>query len=388
MVQVSSTRNASKLQLTNPLLATLAIDAKKYEKNAIDYVNMFISIYKIDQAGYRSISEIPKFSIEELIGELGKLSKKERETISKFFGIGGTQHYLKVVRQNDIALQNMIIQASDVATKLRTADKMYIYNKRFREAVDMTASKVYDPEGMYTPLERAKFAHLYYWFIKDFQYMPYDTPRKTDVMEPVEFATEKEHFPAIDSYVAEGENFFSKIPEGDIVIPQIIEFIWEADPDLDNLMVEFAELYEVKGIKGDHGPNNGIAKRTMCGTIREAKERLFANGSWNGDYFRLSEFAKMPVERVSALLEAYNTYKNVYEYDPSRCKKTIRLRTFMRTQGFKNVKVPKYSDKRNYVDEFEMIFFLGMVDFIEKYVPQFTFHGNSFGSYEFGKVIA
>ncbi len=388
MVQLTRARNGDRRQLTNPLLEVLAVDGEEYKGHVIDYVNMFISIYMIDKAGYQSIHEVPKFSIKELIGELGKLSKKERDALNKFFGIEGNRHYLKELKSNDVALQNMIIQASEAAAKLRTAEKMYFYNKRFRDAINQTAAKVHDPEGKYTPLEKAKFAHLYFWFIKDFQYMPYDTSRKTDVMEPIEFETEETQFPAIESYVAEWDNFFSKIPDGDIVISQIIEFIWESDPDLDEMMVEFAELEGVNGIKGEHDPFDGKAKKTMCAAIRKAKERLFANGPWNGDYMRLSEFAKMPKERVEALIEAYNAYKVKYEYDPSNCKKSLRLRTFMRTQGYKTVKVPRYSDRRNFVDEYEMIFFLDMIEYIEKYAPQFSFHGSSFLSYDFGKAIA
>jgi hypothetical protein len=60
----------------------------------------------------------------------------------------------------------------------------------------------------------------------------------------------------------------------------------------------------------------------------------------------------------------------------------------MRTQGYKTVKVPRYSDRRNFVDEYEMIFFLDMIEYIEKYAPQFSFHGSSFLSYDFGKAIA
>ena len=194
---------------TNPKLKELAVDADAYKKNAIDYVNMYISVYELDKAGYRSISEIPKFRIRDLIRELDKLSRKERDVLNKFFGITGVRNYLKRIRDNDTALRNMAIDASDAATKLRTPEKMYEYNKRFKEAVDGTASKVHDPEGKYSNLDKAKFAHIYFWFIRDFQYMPYDTPRKNDVMIDVEIEAEKDQFPAIESYVAQWERFFS-----------------------------------------------------------------------------------------------------------------------------------------------------------------------------------
>ena len=95
MVQLTRARNGDRRQLTNTLLEVLAVDGEEYKGHVIDYVNMFISIYMIDKAGYKSIHEVPKFSIKELIRELGKLSKKERGALNKFFGIEGNRHYLK-----------------------------------------------------------------------------------------------------------------------------------------------------------------------------------------------------------------------------------------------------------------------------------------------------
>jgi hypothetical protein len=366
----------------------LAVDGDEYKEHVIDYVHMFIQIYKLDRCGYKSIFEIPRFSIKELIEDLEKLTKKERDAINKFFGITGIKHYLKILKENDIALQNLILQASEAAARLRTAERMYMYNKRFKEAIDRTALKVHDPEGKYTPLEKAKFAHLYFWFIKDYQYMPYDGPRTEQLMEPDEIESELDQFPSIDSYVAESENYFSKIPDGDIVIPQIASFIWESDVDLDELMVRFAELYEVDGIRGDHGKHPGTVDKTLCCEIRAAKERIFAHGKWNADYMRLSEFAKMPKENVAALIRSYNAYKTTYEYEPSNCTKTFEWHAFLRTQGKKVIQVPKYSDTRNFIDDVEMIFFLNMISYIERYVPQFRFHGCPFKDYEFGSKIA
>lgn len=374
--------------LTNPLLRTLAIDADKYPDHVFDYVNMYISIYRLDKAGYKSILEIPKFSIKELAQELEKLSKKERDTINKFFGITGVKHYLKMIKDNDVALKNMIYEASEAASKLRTAEKMYMYNRRFRNCIDQIAAKVHDPEGIYSPLEKAKFAHVYFWFIKDFQYMPYDSSRKNAVMDPIEIEAEKEQFPVTESYVAEWDNFFSSIPDGDLVIPQIIQFIWESDMDLDQLMVEFADLYDTHGIRGEHNPKSSKSSIIMCDHIRAAKERLFTGGKWNSDYMRISEFAKLSEETITALIEAYNIYKTVYEYDTSTCKKYVKWQTFFRTKGNTVVKFPKISDKRNFVDEYEMIYFLGIIEYIEKYLPDYTFHGRSFESYGFGKMIA
>lgn len=388
MAKQDISKEAIRKDLTNPLLRTLAIDADEYPDHVFDYVNMYISIYRLDKAGYRSILEIPKFSIKTLIEELGKLSKKERDTINKFFGITGVKHYLKLIKDNDIALKNMIYDASEAAAKLRTAEKMYAYNKRFREAIDQIAAKVHDPEGIYTPLEKAKFAHLYFWFIKDFQYMPYDGSRRKAVMDPIETNAENDQFPVTESYVAEWDNFYANIPDGDLVIPQITQFIWESDMDLDQLMVEFADLYSTHGIKGEHVRKNSYPCFIMCGKIRAAKERLFTGGQWNCDYMRISEFAKLPEETIKDLIEAYNIYKVDYGYDTSTCNEYVRWHAFFRTKGDTIVKFPKISKKRNFVDEYEMIYFIGIIEYIEKYVPDYSFHGRSFKSYGFGKMIA
>ena len=97
-VQPMTIRQIERRQFVNPRLCELAIDAKKYPKDAINYVNMFLSIYDLRDAGYARYEEIPKFYIRDVVEALNTLGRKERKALERFFGIGGgVQHYLKEV---------------------------------------------------------------------------------------------------------------------------------------------------------------------------------------------------------------------------------------------------------------------------------------------------
>lgn len=377
-----------RIALTVPMIIGMATDATRFKKHAFDYAQMFYSIFKLDNCVYTSAFELPRFSISELIEDLGKLPKNERDAINKYFGLTGPKHYMNQFLDDDKAMREMFEEVVAAAAKIRTAEKMYRYNKWFREGIDKTAKKVHDPEGKYTALEKAKFAHVYYWFIKDFQFMPYDETKTDQLLDDEEVEDEKTQFPSLDSYVVNFEEYFKNLPDGDIVIPQIADFIWNADEDLDRLMVEFAELYECKGLKGDHEKQPSLSNRVFLCQIREAKERLFPNGKWNGDYMTLSGFANMPINTVEGLISAYRRFDHVYEQDPSRCPKKCKIRTFFRTLGDKEIKVPRYSDTKNFVDDIEMAYFVNIIHYIENNVPQFMFHGRPFKEYGYGKKVA
>ena len=388
-MQTNMVRQLERKTIVNPRLCELAIDAKKYPKDAINYVNMFIAIYDLRNAGYTGLEEVPKFYIRDLVKAIATLEKKERKALEKFFGIGGgVQHYLKEVKENDIALQNMVYAANEAADKIKSIETMYQYNKLFRESVDSIAAKVRDPEGKYSNLQKAKIAHLYFWWIKDFQFMPYDGQRKDSVLISLEKRKEIEQYPSLAAYAAEWKTFYSKIPDGDLIVPQVLEFVWQSDADLDTLMSEFSAFTDDMHIKGHEGDLDGKFKRVYCCNIRDGKERLFAAGKWNADYMRLSEFSKMSVEQVEGLIRAYNFYKVKLGYEIDTCKRREIREVMFRTQGIKRVDYAVLDKEISFVDEYEMIFFLDLLEYIVKYEPDFEFHGKPFKSYGFLDKVA
>ena len=379
-----------KKMLTNEILARVAIDYQEFKNHAVDYVNMFFFIYDLEEAGYESLNEVPKFYIRELKGELSKLSKKEREVLEKFFGLTGVRHYLKQPSSKNVALANMQDAATTAAIKLRTVNKMYQYNKRFHEAIDQIAKKVYDPEGKYTNVQKAKLAHLYFNWIRDGQFMFYDSELQvvSKPMSEEDKNAERRVYLASGYYVKEWEHFFCKIPDNDIIADQVVEFLWQSDADADDMMMRFSELTDKDGVKGEHPDLHGEACMMNCLAMRETKERLFPSGEWNWDYMRLSKFAEMPVEMVQGLLEWYKQYRNVWEYDCEKCGSYIERKVLLRSKGEIIAKSAKLNERFNYVDDFEVIFFLDILAFIQRYMPDMNFHGKPFQSYGFLGMIA
>ena len=388
-VQPMTIRQIERRQFVNPRLCELAIDAKKYPKDAINYVNMFLSIYDLRDAGYARYEEIPKFYIRDVVEALNTLGRKERKALERFFGIGGgVQHYLKEVKENDVALINMVVAANEAADRIKSIDTMYAYNKLFREAVDNIAKKVRDPENKYTNLQKAKVAHLYFWFIRDFQFMPYDSSRMDEVMLDIERQKEIEQFPTLAAYMAEWKAFYFNVPDGDLIIPQVLEFVWQADADLDTLMTEFSAFTNDMHLKGHDGDLDGHFKRVHCNSIRASKERLFAAGEWNCDYMRLSKFAEMSVEQVEGLIRAYNFYKVKLGYEFESCRRKTTKEVMFRTKGLTQITYPVLDKEITFVDEFEMIYFLDLIEYVVKYEPDFEFHGKPFKSYGFLEKVA
>lgn len=373
----------------DPKLIELAVDAKEYKDHAIDWVNMFLWVYRIDEAGYQSFDEIPRFYISELIADLKTLDRKERESLEKFFGIGATKNYLKVINQKDVALINLATSASNAAMKLQSVNRMYKYNKEFSGIFDSIAGKVFDPEGRFTNVQKAKLAHLYYWFIKDFQYMPYDKENDGvgNLLTEGDVKAESRGYLSVDAYKHEWKHYFSKLPDNDIIASQIIEFIWESDTEEDNLMVKFAELTDEDGIKGKHEGFTGRLYPMCCTQIRMAKEKLFSTGEWSADYMSFSTFSKLSLEKVESFIQGYHYYKHELEYEIWRCRNQVKRSAFFRTTGKKTIWVPRLS-RFNFRDEYEMIHFLNLISYVQKYAPEYLFHEKAFEKYGFLKKIA
>ena len=140
-----------------------ALDANENEF-AEDWCNFYLELVNADR---RKLEDVSKFYIGKLKKTMDTvLTYKEKSKLEKFFGLkGGPKHYLKVINDNDIAFKRMIEEAVVAAEKLCSFDSLYAWQEETHQTVDKIATKVYDPEGKYTNLEKTKLAHLYYRYI-------------------------------------------------------------------------------------------------------------------------------------------------------------------------------------------------------------------------------
>ena len=265
-----------------PWILNMALDRAEYPKNVAQYVCMHIFVYDIPYLG-NNIDKYPKFAISDLIEKLKKLPKKERELMVKFFGInGGTQHFLRKLSPNDVALSTMLNQVKSISEKIRSFDDMCMYNPRFNNTIIEIGKKV---DGQMSLHEKAKLAHMYFWVIFNFDFLPFSiSPKENDGTIYV----------SLYSYEEEWKEFFSKIPDGDLSSSMILEFIKQSDLESDNLMTDFVNQ-----------------KPVSIASIREAKKRLFPEGPWNSTYMQKS---LIPVN-FQELLEEYGKYRENWDFN-------------------------------------------------------------------------
>lgn len=359
-------------QKGDPRITACAYDAAEY-KNAEDYCNMYLELLCADR---RYIEQAPKFYIKNLVKAMEKIPRKKREKLEKFFALnGGIQHYLRPVKQNDIAFQKMLEDAVDAANYLQSFAGIYIWHEESRSIIDKIAKKVYDPKNQYSNVQKAKFAHLYYRYIKDYQYMPYDEKNGKRVLSDSEKERERRVFAVADLLTDEYEVFFKNVKNGDIIPHMVLRFL------------ENIGLQEKSFIEADCQLVEDKYFCSFLGEVRKVKETIFSNGEWfSCNYCTFSEIKKLSVGRVKDLCAVCKFY---YENSITGWKgvHTRRRKVLLMGQGYKNVFVQEFIGKRTFADIREMLQFISAINYLESYVPDFNFHKQAFSSYNFSNLL-
>lgn len=349
-------------------LTKLAYDAKDY-KYAKNYCELYLQLLCEDGS---TVDDVSGFYIRDLRKEIDKLPKDKRNAIIKYFALdGGVNHFLKVLRTRDIAFQNMFMTATDASEYLQSFASAYRYNKTMKLAIDKVATKVYDPKGEYTNVQKAKYASLYYWYVKDFQYMPYDSYLKgrRPLIKSEKMQESRTIFTADIIADKEFQKYFDTIPDNDILIPMLEKFLLMVDED-----------DEIK-IRNDCQLLVDKYNHTFLGDIRRIKEKFFEFGEWeNGDFCRISEFQKLSVEKVMELCENYQKYSESFEWE---CKDKTTKKVLFMNQGYSNIEIMLFSGKKTYFsDPNEMLQFVEMLDYLYDNIPTMKFHGKPISSYQ------
>lgn len=351
--------------------ATFQKKAEKSRKtgDAYDYINLYLALIS---AKDRHLTQVPKFYIRDLSSEIQKLPKEHKKAIERFFGLaGGPKHYKRVCQLNNLALRAMYDAAVQAANYLQSMDSIYVWHQECHEVIHNVAQKVYDPKGKYTDAQKAKLAHVYYMYIRTFQFMYYDVDKK-HLLSHQEKADESKFFGTADIIVQDWVDFFrDNVKDGDI-IPEMVEYFISLLPDqIKKFVQEDCQLLENKFVC------------TVFGAIRFAKEDIFSHGEWlNDDCCTISGMTKLKFERVSDLSAiswlVYNseTWKGQHE----RLKKVV-----LPNQGVFDIKVQEFVGKRTFVDKTEALMFKKALDVLSTEYPELKFHGNTWASYGFNQ---
>jgi len=370
-----------------------AIDAKKYPK---DKATRYCRIYQ-EILTYTGTKYVAMFYIENLIKAIKKVPKPQREALLTFFGINGHDHYLRELRTNDHALFNMIDNALEAVSYLRGFSLQYMFNEEMHETIEAAAKKVYDPEGKYDIITKAKMAYCYVVYIMPFDKMYYDLHANIDeVQDAQEKDIEASAYFTGNVIVKVYENVLQYMPDEDIIADMVANYVWEFDKDYEEIIYRDCQFGKERGRIAGKVKDFTEEKFqvTPLGVIRKIKERIFYSGKWeNGDFCRLSTLETLTPETIYNFIEAYRYYVDVLEYEWDDAKEKIEGKVVFRQKGESTYIVPKLSDKVIFKSSYELMMFCYFIDFLHKYESDRVFHGKkitewNFYSMLYGKVAA
>lgn len=327
-------------------ISNLALDVSQHR-----YAERYVLLYH-ELLSSNNCSVIVPFFVSDLKKALSMLTLKEQQKISKVFGLsGGIIHYLKDLNYQDIALQNMLIETNDIMQKLRALKFMYIYAPKVKSYIKLTVRKVWDPEGKYDTLTKIKYASLYYVFLVNYHRLPLDPENFKLNQEAI--INENNNFMLPYFIVEIYADLFSKMPDGDILIPMIDAFLARIPKNLRDTILEYAQItsdfYQYKNVT----------------FLRNIKEQLFPNGDWMTgiDFFRLSSIRKMSITHFQKGLRAYTKYFLKKKHIPTHFEKVVY------GSSDKSICVYDFSKDFSVSDPQELLQYVNLFEFLDQQMP-------------------
>lgn len=361
---------ASVLGITKQASTVVAYDAEDH-KFAERYCDMYLQLFCVDKS---KLESVPKFYIRDIKKALDSIPKDKKKALVKFFALeGGATHYLKSINPKDIALNNMFKEALDAMDYMQSYKTAYMYHLPLRTAIDKIAKKVYDPENKHSNVEKAKYAHMYYRYIKDFANMPYDKKNGYIPLSDSEFSYECKVFAVPDLIIDEYEVYYQFQPDDNIIIPLLDIYLQQMEDDCEELVRKDCQFDEDK------------FTRVFLGEVRKVKEKKFDSGSWyHGDYATLSGLKSLKVDVIAELCETYREYLKVCDWI---CEKTRTEKVLLMAQGYKEIEIPEFYGKITFKDAKEMDQFLFAIDYLHDNLPEMEFNGKAFVDYGFYEYV-
>lgn len=290
-------------------------------------------------------SVLVPFNVDDLKKALNLLPIKEKKKIYTAFGLaGGPINYLKDLKHNDIALQNLLMDVEQIMLKLRALKYMYIYAPRVREYIDLVAKKVWDPEDKYSNLTKAKYVGLYYVFLINYYKFPLEDFKVLGAKQSVESRNYILPYFIVEAY----NTLFCKFSDGDIIIPMIDAFLDNVDSELRKNILEYSQItldsYQYKTVA----------------SIRKLKEELFPNGRWKAgvDFFRFSSIKRLSITQFKSGISAYKKYiadKENIKISTEKVEYSSEIRVIQKYDFYKDFSISDIRELKAYEDLFEFL---------------------------------
>ena len=376
-----------KNSMMDPAITALALDADKYP-NAIDYVNLYLELLSVDRLSISNqailaspyIAELKIADLEAMIKKIP--DKKLQKRLKTFFNLDNTgrRHYLRTINEKDIATVQMAMDASEAQKYLTTIESMYVYSASMKDIVDKIARKVH---GNADNVTKAKYAHVYYRFLSEGQFIPYYDDEKSKetthvrrdgILSDIQMENETKmvSYQSIGMLIDEWSLFFSKMPDNNLIMELIEAMLKDLDSDDEEFIRKDAQLTK-----------EAIKFQPTYREIREHKEHIFAKGEWLvNDFMRYDSLNEMYAKDIRELCKLYRKYKENYEWES---EETVQMEVVIPSKGKIMVTIPTFGMKRFFKDEFEMIAFLNLMAYLKK--EGFVYHNKALAKYDFFEIL-
>ena len=376
-----------KNSMMDPAITALAVDADKYP-NAIDYVNLYLELLSVDRLSISNqailaspyIAELKIADLEAMIKKIP--DKKLQKRLKTFFNLDNTgrRHYLRTINEKDIATIQMAMDASEAQKYLTTIESMYVYSASMKDIVDKIARKVH---GNADNVTKAKYAHVYYRFLSEGQFIPYyddenskETThvRRDGILSDIQMENETKmvSYQSIGMLIDEWSLFFSKMPDNNLIMELIEAMLKDLDSEDEEFIRKDAQLTK-----------EAIKFQPTYREIREHKEHIFAKGEWLvNDFMRYDSLNEMYAKDIRELCKLYRKYKENYEW---KSEETVQMEVVIPSKGRTTVTIPTFGMKRFFKDEFEMIAFLNLMAYLKK--EDFVYHNKALAKYDFFEIL-
>lgn len=380
---------AVKNSMLDPALATLALDSEQYP-NAIDYVNLYLEILKVDRGQFTNQDilnspYIAPFYISDLKSQINKIpDQKLKKRLITFFNLdnSGRRHYLRTVRQNDIATIQLVHDAISAVLYVTTFESMYTFNSNMQEIVDLIATRVRGPESN---IVKVKYAHIYYRYIRDFQFLAlYDDENQEEsthvrtlgILSDKQIAAENQmvSFQSIGMLLDEWNDCFKDMPENDLIIPAIEGFLNNLDTQDEEFIRKDAQLL-----------NPQITFKPTYRAIRIHKEHIFSSGEWLvSDFMRFSSLNNLYAKDIRELCQLWANYAQTYEW---KSEKNVEMEVILPSTGKKTINIPSFSSRKLFKSENEMLAFLTLMEYFRNEEPDVMYHHKALKKYDFFTLL-
>lgn len=260
---------------------------------------------------------------------------------------------------------------------------MYTFNSNMKEIVDLIASRVRGPESN---LVKVKYAHIYYRYIRDFQFLAhYDDENQEEsthvrtlgILSDKQITAENQmvSFQSIGMLLDEWNYCFKDMPENDLIIPAIEGFLSNLDIQDEEFIRKDAQLLEPQ-----------VTFKPTYKAIRFHKEHIFSSGEWLvSDFMRFSNLDKLYAKDVRELCKLWANYAQTYEW---KSDENVEMEIILPSTGKKKITIPVFSSKKLFFkSEHEMLAFLTLMEYFKREEPDIMYHHKALKKYDFFTLL-